>query len=74
MKTNDIIKVECTFWAIPEYKVSYANGKTRTFTEDTLPQNVKDFVIKRIGTDQHIEEKVCMKIGYFVNRATYARV
>lgn len=74
MKANEIIKVVCTFWSIAEYEVIYANGKTRKFTEDTLPQNAKDFVIKRIGTEGHIEENVCMKIGHFVKRATYTRV
>lgn len=71
MKCNDIIKVVCTFWSIAEYEVIYANGKTRKFTEDTLPHKVKDFVIKRIGTDGHKEENVCVKIGYFVKRATF---
>lgn len=74
MKANDIIKVICTFWAIPEYEVLYANGKSRKFTEDTLPQTAKDFVIKQIGTERQIEENVCVKIGHFVKRITYARV
>lgn len=74
LNSNDIIKVVCTFWSVPEYKVTYCNGKVRTFTEDTLPQKVKDFVIKRIGTEFHIDENVPVKIGYFVKRATYARL
>lgn len=74
MKANDIIKVVCTFWSIAEYEVIYANGKARKFTEDTLPQNAKEFVIKRIGTEGHTEENVCMKIGHFIKRAIYTRV